>query len=481
MLVHSFRFNWKSTFTCTVSLHMSYNRNGPSANYAKKVANRGYSAADLAAREQQITAARALRVQERKLKQQNVAGPSDPASQPTQNTANNSSVAQPAENRISETLGLQQPTLPVPHSPRVEVEHQTSENSPRDHTAEQWLSAVVDSTLSGIGSDLSKSIELTRNVAQKVKDESQENQSLNRASSDSYTKTKPRNKQASDVQQLESLSTDAAALLFEKLTESHFETVLPQHVDTTSSTSSVSQPTRFQQSINSLDDAKLKDNIAHASSNHSGVTQPAADLLDYSQISVDFSNPWLGKVEEPFEYKETLRTNTCNNVADAIPAEVVPTVPAQAHCAQSNTDELALVTITDNVCLKSFSNLRRDILDPLYDACIWNEENQEWIIPSLHTELEINKDYWRSVLGANFPARTNITKCVATFYHDEPDHNREFKPRLDIVLSFSNGTEARYHPKAKLIWSYEYRPTEAMQQRYRLAAKIANTDGENSS
>ena len=176
MLVHSFRFNWESNVTCIVSLHMSRNRHGPSANYESKVANRRYSTADLEAREQQITAARALRMQERV---------------PTQNTANNSSVAQPAENRISETLGLQQPTLPVPHSPRVEVEHQTSENSPRDHTAEQWLSAVVDSTLSGIGSDLSKSIELTRNVAQKVKDESQENQSLNRASSDSYKKQSP--------------------------------------------------------------------------------------------------------------------------------------------------------------------------------------------------------------------------------------------------------------------------------------------------
>ena len=384
-------------------------RSGPSADYEKNLATRNYSDADLEAREQQIRAAREQRMQER----MNQTARTDVLLQPVQNTANNSSVAQPAEIQISEILGIQQTALPVPHAPIPERAHPNSGNSPCDHTAQEWLS---------------KPIEVTRSVAQCDEDENQTNQSLHHASLTTppppapaqrrwqrAVVSKSRNTQKSYVQANANMSTDAA-------------TSVKMATDAADSTGGVSQPTSA--------DAEWQDGIAHAS--------------------------------------------TCNNFADAIPADFVPMVPAQTHCVQSRTNEPAIAPVTHNVCPKSFSHLRRDILDPLYNACIWDEEIQEWIIPSLHTELTINKQYWRNILREDFPTQTHITKCVATFYLDEPDHNREFKPRLDIVLSFSDGTKARYHPGAKLIWSHEDQPTEAMRQRYNVAAKRANKDTENS-
>ena len=48
--------------------------------------------------------------------------------------------------------------------------------------------------------------------------------------------------------------------------------------------------------------------------------------------------------------------------------------------------------------------------------------------------------------------------------------NRQHEPRLDIVLAFSDGGTVRDHPKAKLIWSDEPQPTDAMRKRFCLAA-----------
>ena len=132
-----------------------------------------------------------------------------------------------------------------------------------------------------------------------------------------------------------------------------------------------------------------------------------------------------------------------------------------------------------------FQNLRKDVLDPLYAACTVDQDTNEWIVPAEETRLKIDRFYWHRALGDDFPHSRTILSCTAKFFLLEVDHNRNFKPRLDIVLTFSNESGAsssssqtqlsvRYHPGAKLIWSDDPQPSEAMQKRMKLAAKKMN-------
>ena len=110
------------------------------------------------------------------------------------------------------------------------------------------------------------------------------------------------------------------------------------------------------------------------------------------------------------------------------------------------------------------------VLDPLYKHCEWNDDTLEWVIPKKETFLVAHTpNYWENVFG--YPDAA-VASSTATFFEQEANHNRGNKPRLDIVLLFSDGRTARYHPKAKLIWSDEPQPTDAMQQRLNLASKI---------
>ena len=120
----------------------------------------------------------------------------------------------------------------------------------------------------------------------------------------------------------------------------------------------------------------------------------------------------------------------------------------------------------------SFANMRADVLDPLYDACVWDEGTQRWVVPREKTPLSIDDAYWAGVLGSKYPAGQTITSCDASFFQAEADSNRQNKPRLDIVLVFSGGTTVRYHPKAALIWSTDSLPTDAMIKRIRLRGKL---------
>ena len=144
-----------------------------------------------------------------------------------------------------------------------------------------------------------------------------------------------------------------------------------------------------------------------------------------------------------------------------------------------------------------FQKLSKDILDPLYEACTFDGKINDWIVPREETRLKIDRFYWHQTLGKAFPHDITITSCIAKFFRLECDPNRSCKPRLDIVLSFSespggmgsheaksfgdiqepystisNGClSVRYHPAAKLIWSNEAQPTAAMQARINLARK----------
>ena len=145
---------------------------------------------------------------------------------------------------------------------------------------------------------------------------------------------------------------------------------------------------------------------------------------------------------------------------------------AQQHATFAGTRSSAKQPAFDLLPVAKFSDLRKQVLDPLYAQCQWNELTHNWMVLNKEIPLALDTDYWEKVLGADRPADTHLVSCIATFFEHEPDHNRQNKPRLDIVLSFSNGRTVRYHPRADLIWSDEQQPTKAMQQRLNRAAKL---------
>ena len=159
--------------------------------------------------------------------------------------------------------------------------------------------------------------------------------------------------------------------------------------------------------------------------------------------------------------------------------------PAADGVHAGSSADHAIPEVPKPVEERMFQNLKKDVLDPLYAACTVDQDTNEWIVPAEETRLKIDRFYWHRALGDAFPHNKTILSCTAKFFLLEVDHNRDFKPRLDIVLTFSNESGAsssssqtqlsvRYHPGAKLIWSNDPQPSEAMQQRMKLAAKKMN-------
>ena len=122
--------------------------------------------------------------------------------------------------------------------------------------------------------------------------------------------------------------------------------------------------------------------------------------------------------------------------------------------------------------MDSATNLRKEIFDPFYDACVWDADAKQWLPRKLETRILTNEEYWKQVLKDAYPAACVFESVSARFFEDEPDPNREAKPRLDIKLSFAYGRWVRYHPKATLIWSDEQLPSVAMRARYNRVAKL---------
>ena len=108
---------------------------------------------------------------------------------------------------------------------------------------------------------------------------------------------------------------------------------------------------------------------------------------------------------------------------------------------------------------------------------LWNDlyrqnckmEDGRWTVLHTQQELPVDDHDWRQILGQGLSPGKHVVKSVATFFDDEPEHNRNNAPRLDIVLTLNDGVMVRYHPKAALIYSTESLPTKVMQQRYNLA------------
>ena len=94
-------------------------------------------------------------------------------------------------------------------------------------------------------------------------------------------------------------------------------------------------------------------------------------------------------------------------------------------------------------------------------------EAGRWTV--FNQELPVGDHDWSKILGPGLSPGQRVVKSVATFFEDEPDHNKNNAPRLDIVLTLNDGVTIRYHPNAALIYSTETQPTKAMQQRHNLA------------
>ena len=85
----------------------------------------------------------------------------------------------------------------------------------------------------------------------------------------------------------------------------------------------------------------------------------------------------------------------------------------------------------------------------------------------LHCLHEVFVLDYESVIG---PALLNlqVQEWKPQFYEEEPDPTPRYArdtPRLDILITFTDGTWLRWHPDANLIWSTTPQPTDAMRQR----------------
>ena len=155
---------------------------------------------------------------------------------------------------------------------------------------------------------------------------------------------------------------------------------------------------------------------------------------------------------------------TATATGTATAATAAPNAPAAATQHSAAQPALRIVD--------SATPLRREIFDPLYDACVWGADAKQWQPRNIETPLQVDEQYWKQVLKGNYPVQCALENVRARFFEAEPDPNRGNRPRLDIVLSFADGRWVRYHPKANLIYSVEPLPSQAMRQRNNFAPKL---------
>ena len=120
-------------------------------------------------------------------------------------------------------------------------------------------------------------------------------------------------------------------------------------------------------------------------------------------------------------------------------------------------------------------NIKDDVFKPLLEACTWDQATRTWLTPPTSSDERLGNMDWRKML--DLPHGWTPTSFVPTFFEKESDPNRGDKPRLDVVISFSNLESVRYHPGAAPIWSQTPQPTEAMRIRYNRAKNLAKQTG----
>ena len=164
----------------------------------------------------------------------------------------------------------------------------------------------------------------------------------------------------------------------------------------------------------------------------------------------------IAELRPSIEAVPSIATEHAVGAADLHPSiENVPSV-ATEHAVGADTDHV---------------HIKRDVLQPLLDQCQWDAQNLSWRLPQTQPDARLLAWNWQSILRST--SDKVAVSVLPTFYPREPDHNQRNAPRLDIVVSFADGTWVRYHPRAQPIWSDEFQPTDAMIARYNLAAKLA--------
>ena len=133
----------------------------------------------------------------------------------------------------------------------------------------------------------------------------------------------------------------------------------------------------------------------------------------------------------------------------------------------------------------SAKELQARILHPLRVSVQGNFP--DWILPrSLHVDgsdialedlQEVFDVVWQKVSGHISPVLESlqVKTWEVVFYSDEPDSTPPRwpdRPRLDFLITFTDGTWVRWHSNAKLIWSTECFPTDAMKIRMNRKAKL---------
>jgi hypothetical protein len=141
-------------------------------------------------------------------------------------------------------------------------------------------------------------------------------------------------------------------------------------------------------------------------------------------------------------------------------------------------------TATDGrIRLVGANDIQTHILHPLREAAARNRtrlpdtfevNGNSYPLEALDQVVAID---WKPVSRYKdaVPESLQPEKWEAVFFEDEPDPTPPSwpnLPRLDIVITFTNGEWIRWHPRAKLIWSTEQMPTDAMKNRYNRRAKL---------
>jgi len=171
---------------------------------------------------------------------------------------------------------------------------------------------------------------------------------------------------------------------------------------------------------------------------------------------------------------------------ESLPPEpaVLQNLPTEAslECCSAGTSSLSsVVKPAQKQMLASTVMMQRHIMHPLRKAITGKfpkytlpqsltVNGLEIPLHSLHDAYDVN---WSRILD---PTNVNSAEIVAwkvAFFEEEIDSTPPFAkdtPRLDFVVTLTDGKEFRWHPKSLLIWGGT--KTDAMDNRMRRKAKL---------
>ena len=167
---------------------------------------------------------------------------------------------------------------------------------------------------------------------------------------------------------------------------------------------------------------------------------------------------WLGPEKQ--EEEKQVTDLVPQSHATAASSREVPAIQPPASAMEDETNQ-------ESTRIKA-------ALKRIYNNVGFNASTNQWVLPNPDMGESLNHVHWPKMLGMDeFPPTLVIDKVIPTFYVNEPDPNRADKPRLDILVCFTNGSTVRYHPQATPIWSNDPQPTDAVRTRLNRAANLA--------